>query len=117
MNTARMLIVFAGSIPAETLKDRVERWLKAQTGAQVDFDTDESLKLLTEFGLLSGDPESFLHVLPLDTAMRNLPHAPQSIITRAKECDIIEGYDQYVYAGTEEDYAKEAEARRKYGWF
>ena len=112
-----MLIVFAGSIPAETLKDRVERWLKEQTGTQVDFDTDESLKLLTEFGLLSGDPESFLHVLPLDTAMRNLPHAPQSIITRAKECDIIEGYDQYVYGGTEEDYAREAEARRKYGWF
>ena len=86
-------------------------------GGQVDFDTNASLKLLSEFGLLSGNPDSFLHVLPLDAAMHNLPHAPQSIIARAKECDIIEGYDKYVYGETEEDYAREAEAQRSYGWF
>ncbi len=99
------------------VEKRIEEWVQEKTGHKIEFESDEAVKLLTEFGLLSEDYNSDLHVLPLDAAMRNLPLAPRSIVSRVDEYDIVEGYDRDITEESEEEYKTEEKKRKKYGWF
>ncbi len=99
------------------VEKRIEEWVREKTGHKIEFESDEAVKLLTEFGLLSEDYNADLHVLPLDAAMRNLPLAPRSIVSRVDEYDFVEGYDRDITEESEEDYKTEEKKRKKYGWF
>ena len=65
-----------------------------KTGATVRYDSADAIRFLSELGLLQKDFENNLSVLPLDTAMRNLPLSIQSLVDRDDETDIVEGYDR-----------------------
>ncbi|KAK6185030.1 hypothetical protein SNE40_007356 [Patella caerulea] len=105
-----------GGITALTVEKSVEKWLQSKTGVVLDFDSSEAVVLLKNFGLLSESADK-LHVLSLDAAFRNLPQKPQSIVARALEVDISEGYDRDEYLETEKEYAEEEKKSNKYGWF
>jgi len=98
------------------MEGRIERWIKETTGTQVEINSTEAVALLKKFGILT-DYENRLHVLPLHAAMRNLPQLPQSIVARAAERDVAEGYDRDAFAETEDQYKREDQLHRRIGWF
>ena len=108
---------FLGSMPRERLVHIVEDWVYQKTGTRVTFDPTDALSLLEELGILSQDYEQNLHVLPVESAIRNLPIRPQSLIARETEHDVMEGYDRHVSEEKEEEYKEEEKKRKKYGWF
>ena len=110
-------ILITGGMSAGQLESKIEDWIFTKTGSKVEFDSDESVKILTDFGLLSQGEDDQLHVLPLEGAMRNLPQQPQSISARSDEYDIVEGYDKDITDESEADYKREAKKRKKFGWF
>ena len=57
-----------------------------------------------------------LHVLPLDAAIRNLPQQPQSLVARAVESDISEGYDRDDFLETKEQFEKRESRSKEPGW-
>ena len=99
------------------LERRIEEWVKDKTRSQIEFESDEAVKLLREFGILSEDINGDLYVLPMDASLRNLPHTSRSITDRIEEYDIVEGYDRDILDEQEEEYKSEETKRRKYGWF
>ncbi len=99
------------------LERRIEDWVQQNTGYSVDFEADEAVKLLTEFGIVREDDDADLFVLPLPAALRNLPLASRSITDRIEEYDIVEGYDRDIMDEPEEEYKAEDKKRKKYGWF
>lgn len=99
------------------LERRIEEWVKEKTGCEVEFESDEALKLLKEFGILSEDLNGDLFVLPMDAALRNLPLGTRSITDRIEEYDIVEGYDRDILDEQEDEYKSEETKRKKYGWF
>ena len=68
--------------------------MHSKTGASVRFDATDALKFLSDLGLLQKDYNNCLSVLPLDTAMRQLPLSVQTLVDRDDETDIVEGYDR-----------------------
>ena len=109
-----------GSLPLITLEKKIEEWVMKKTSAPVEFESDEAVNLLKEFGILSEDYDQNMHVLPLDGAMRNLPLTPQTLAgPRIEEYDIVEGYEREVPQEfeSEEDYKKDAKKRKRFGWF
>ena len=104
-------------MPRERLVHIVEDWVYQKTGTRVTFDPTDALSLLEELGILSQDYEQNLHVLPVESAIRNLPIRPQSLIARETEHDVMEGYDRHVSEEKEEEYKEEEKKRKKYGWF
>ena len=110
-------MLHVGAISSAILEHKVEDWVRQRTGQDVRFDSTEASHLLTELGILSKDLEENLHVLPLDATIRNLPQTPQSLVARAEEADIIEGYDYDINVETDTEYKKEDKKRRFFGWF
>ena len=110
------LCVSPGGLSAYALETRVEEWVKSKTGAKVEFDSSEGIHILKTFGLLS-EVDSKLNVLPLEAALRCLPITPQSIVARAAEADLHEGYDRDMYLETEHEYKEEEKRTSRYGWF
>ena len=94
----------------------IEDFLRKKSGVSIDMDSTEAVRVLQNFGLLSEKNEK-LFVLPLDASMRILPQQPQSVIARAQEADIAEGFDRDEYLETEDEYKVEEEKSKKYGWF
>ncbi|XP_052232684.1 transmembrane protein 143-like isoform X1 [Dreissena polymorpha] len=105
-----------GGLSRLQLEERVEQYIYKVTGTQVEVDSAEAIMLLKKFGIVS-EQDDKLHVLPLKAAMRNLPQQPQSLVARASEGDIAEGYDRDVFAETEEQYEKEEQVQKRVGWF
>ena len=99
------------------LERRIEEWVKEKTGCKVEFESDEAVKLLREFGILSEDINGDFYVLPMDASLRNLPQTARSITDRIEEYDIVEGYDRDILDEQEEEYKSEDTKRKKYGWF
>lgn len=107
---------FSGGIPDVQLEKNIEEWILEKTNSSVDFDSSEAVKLLKNLGILSVVNDK-LHVLNLQAAIRNLPQQPQSLIARAEESDIYEGYDRDEFLETEEEYRDEEKKSKRYGWF
>ena len=108
---------FSGSIDIFHLERHVREWLEKKTGQRVVFDSAESVSLLTELGLLSEDFEKQLHVVPLEAALRNLPHPPPSLTPRTLESDLAEGYDRDISEESEEEYKLDWRKKLKIRWF
>lgn len=107
---------FAGGITEIQLEKHIEKWVEDKTKVSIDFDSSEAIKLLKGFGILSEHGDK-LHVLSMEAAMRHLPQQPQSLVARAMEADIAEGFDRDEYAETEEEYKEEEKKSRRFGWF
>ena len=75
----------------------------------------EAVKLLTSFGIMSAY-DYRLHVLPMEAAIRNLPQQPQSLVARAAESDISEGYDREDFLETQEQFEKRDSKSKGTGW-
>ncbi|KAL5022889.1 hypothetical protein ScPMuIL_002044 [Solemya velum] len=112
----QLLPVDLGGIPDVQLEKNIEEWILEKTNSSVDFDSSEAVKLLKNLGILSVVNDK-LHVLNLQAAIRNLPQQPQSLIARAEESDIYEGYDRDEFLETEEEYRDEEKKSKRYGWF
>lgn len=107
---------FSGGIPDVQLERNIEAWIKRKVSVDVEFKSDEAIKLLQHFGILSKSNDK-LHVLSLEAAMRNLPQQPQSLVARTEDTDIAEGYDRDYFLETEDEYKDEEQRSKKYGWF
>ena len=95
----------------------MEEWVKNKTGVTgLEFDSSEGIHILKSFGLLN-ESNGKLHVLPLEAALRCLPITPQSLVARALEADLHEGYDRNMYLETEHEYKEEEKRTSRYGWF
>ena len=85
---------------------------------QVVFDSAESIRLLTELGLVNKDYLGNLHVLSLDASTRNLPISAQPIVVdRTYDFEPQEGFDRVAEEADGGEYRKEDTLRQKYGWF
>ncbi|XP_076110412.1 transmembrane protein 143-like isoform X2 [Mytilus galloprovincialis] len=104
-----------GNITDLHLERKCEEWIEKKTGAKIEFDSSEAIKHLQDFGILS-KLNGKLNVLPLDSAMRNLPQQPSPKVERMEE-DLLEGYDRDYFLETEEKYTEEENKDKKYGWF
>ncbi|CAC5387348.1 unnamed protein product [Mytilus coruscus] len=104
-----------GNITDLHLERKCEEWIEKKTGAKIEFDSSEAIKHLQDFGILSIS-NGKLNVLPLDSAMRNLPQQPTPKVERMEE-DLLEGYDRDYFLETEEKYTEEENKDKKYGWF
>lgn len=98
------------------LEERIEEWIKKLSGSDIEFESQEAIHLLKKFGIVS-EQDGKLHVLPLRAAWRNLPQQPQSLVARALEIDLEEGYDRDTFMETEEQYEKEDKIQKRIGWF
>lgn len=107
-------VLFVGIMTASLLERRVEEWVHSKTGSLIQFESIEAVNLLREFGILSEDYETNLHVLPLEAATRNLPQTPQSLTSRIEESDIVEGYDREPEEEDEKEYRMFEKTYRKY---
>jgi len=61
--------------PAHTvasLDDRIETYLHAKTGIEVDFEVTDALRKLFRLGLATRDTQGGLHAIPLEDALRTL---------------------------------------------
>lgn len=105
-----------GNLTELQLEKKIEEWVMKKSGAGIEFDSTEAIKLLKDFGILSISQDK-LNVLPLDAAKRNLPQQPQSLVDRRMEEDLIEGYDRDYFLEKEDHYKEEEEKSKKYGWF
>ncbi|XP_041377097.1 transmembrane protein 143-like [Gigantopelta aegis] len=105
-----------GGLSSLQVERMIEDFLRKKSGITIDMDATEAIRILQGFGLASEKNEK-LFVLPLEAAMRILPQQPQSVIARAQEADIAEGFDRDEYLETEAEYTEEEEKARKYGWF
>nr|XP_002735106.1 PREDICTED: transmembrane protein 143-like [Saccoglossus kowalevskii] len=109
--------VKSGGITSSMLEQKVEDWVYEKTNENVEFDSDEPVKLLESYGILT-DSDSLLTVHPLDAALRNLPTRPTSLVTNVEEFDLEleEGYEREYYE--RESVYKSSEKRWKmFGWF
>ena len=103
---------------AAMMERKIEEWVLMKTGTRIEFESGEALQLLRDFGILSEDYETNLHVLGLDAAMRNLPRAPQTLVARGQESDMLEGYDREPEVEDEAQYKEDEKTYRKYfKWF
>ncbi|XP_060553523.1 transmembrane protein 143-like isoform X2 [Ruditapes philippinarum] len=105
-----------GGLTAIQLEGRIEKWVYEVTGTKIEFESLEAVNLLRNFGILS-DIDDRLYVLPLRAAVNNLPQQPQSVVARATESDIYEGYDRDTFIETEEQYQEEEKVQKRIGWF
>ena len=105
-----------GGLLSLTLEERVQEWVKKVSGKEVEFESQVAVHLLKKFGIVS-EHDGKLHVLPLKAAWRNLPQQPQSLVARAMEADLEEGYDRDVFLETEEQYEKGDKFQKRIGWF
>ena len=105
-----------GGLHAAKLESTIEDWVHQKTGCRIEFDSEEPLKLLKDFGIASESDEQF-NVLPLSSAMQMLPKRASSIADRVEEYDIVEGYDRDITDENENDYKEEEKKRRTFGWF
>ena len=85
------------------------------TGTKIEMDASEAIKLLSNFGILSSEDDK-LHVLPLAAAIRNLPQQPQSLVARAEESDISEGYDRDDFLESQEQFEKRESKTKASQW-
>ena len=81
----------------------------------MEVDASEAIKLLTGFGILSARGDK-LHVLPIETAIRNLPQQAQSLVARAAESDISEGYDRDDFLESKDQFEKRESRTKEIGW-
>ena len=107
---------YSGGLTAIQLEGRIEKWVYEVTGTKIEFESLEARNLLKNFGILS-EIDDRLHVLPLMASLNNLPQQPQSVVARATESDIYEGYDRDTFIETEEQYQEEDKVQKRIGWF
>lgn len=101
----------------EELESSVEKWLQKKTGARTRFNSTEAVQFLRQLGLLHEQDNKY-HVQQLDVAVRHLPQAPRSVISRrSAQADVTEGYDRDEHLETSKEYVAEEHRSRRYGWF
>ncbi|ESO98305.1 hypothetical protein LOTGIDRAFT_231385 [Lottia gigantea] len=105
-----------GGLTTLQLEKMVENWIETTTGVKLEFDSTEAITLLKQFGLLHERGDK-LHVQSIHSALSYLPLSPQTIVARAREADIGEGYDRDIYLETEEEYKEEDKKSKSIGWF
>ncbi|KAL3858773.1 hypothetical protein ACJMK2_009026 [Sinanodonta woodiana] len=106
----------SGGLTEARLHKMIEEWIVKKTGTKIKVNSSEAVKLLQDFGILRKD-ENRYQVISVEAALRNLPPQPQSLIARATDADLAEGYDRDSFLETEEQYKKEDEKAKRYGWF
>ena len=115
MLLAQVCLYVSGGIPKGLLEENVQEWILEKTGTKIEVDMSEAIKLLTSFGIMSAY-DYRLHVLPMEAAIRNLPQQPQSLVARAAESDISEGYDREDFLETKEQFEKRDSKSKGVGW-
>ena len=105
-----------GGMTVNDLEAKIVSWVYEITKTKIELDSSEAIQLLKQFGILS-EEDNKLYVLSLDAARRNLPQQPQSLVARATESDLSEGYDRDVFIETDEQYDRRAKREKAYGWF
>ncbi|XP_060080669.1 transmembrane protein 143-like [Ylistrum balloti] len=81
-----------GGLTQAELKRKIEDWITGKTEVNAEFDSQEALTLLKNYGIVQ-EKENKLHVVSLATAIRSMPQRPDTLLMRELESDRVEDHD------------------------
>ncbi|XP_033754224.1 transmembrane protein 143-like [Pecten maximus] len=81
-----------GGLTEAELKRKIEEWITSKTEVNAEFDSQEALSLLKNYGIVKQSGNK-IHVVSLAAALRCMPQRPDTLLMRELESDRVEDHD------------------------